>query len=361
MDHIHFTRGETRCAHQNDCEPRTTNHHRRAYVGIRAANGGHQRQTCPRMPAVVPLVTRPRWVGRSRRQQSSCSINIIVADKDLAALMRRVAHGKNHSSAPAGASMLGFFSATGRPLDPPPRKTPQSRGKNGYLTPLRGASSGSYALSRIKVGPPGSLPPLVTPPAPPLAAFTTTTTIPHPRPHYLKARPHPLPIRVHGKRVPLEVALLLRVAHIPQVVRLLNWLEKDDSFLLILERPEPCKDLYEYVTERGPLPEDEARNLMLQVVNIVRGVSCGGRDPPRHQGREPPGHHRQTRPTNFKDLVGSLLQRVAQLGVGYGELHLVFYRYDIGASLKDKTRGTASPRWRIRYRQTKQRRGSKLE
>ncbi|KAG0720833.1 Serine/threonine-protein kinase pim-3 [Chionoecetes opilio] len=41
---------------------------------------------------------------------------------------------------------------------------------------------------------------------------------------------------------------------------------------------------------------------------------------------------------NFKDLVGSLLQRVAQLGVGYGELHLVFDRYDIGASLKDKTR-----------------------
>ena len=41
---------------------------------------------------------------------------------------------------------------------------------------------------------------------------------------------------------------------------------------------------------------------------------------------------------NFKELVGSILQRVARLGVGYGELHLVFDRYDIGASLKDKTR-----------------------
>ena len=41
---------------------------------------------------------------------------------------------------------------------------------------------------------------------------------------------------------------------------------------------------------------------------------------------------------NFKELVGSFLQRVARLGVGYGELHLVFDRYDIGASLKDKTR-----------------------
>lgn len=81
---------------------------------------------------------------------------------------------------------------------------------------------------------------------------------------------------VHGKRVPLEVALLLRVAHIPQVVRLLNWLEKEDSFLLILERPEPCKDLYEYVTARGPLPEDEAQDLMLQVVNIVMACHAAG-------------------------------------------------------------------------------------
>ncbi len=41
---------------------------------------------------------------------------------------------------------------------------------------------------------------------------------------------------------------------------------------------------------------------------------------------------------NFKALVGSFLQRIARLGVGYRELHLVFDRYDIGASLKDKTR-----------------------
>lgn len=77
---------------------------------------------------------------------------------------------------------------------------------------------------------------------------------------------------VNGQRVPLEVALLLRVAHIPQVVRLLDWLEREDSFLLILERPDPCKDLYDYVTERGPLPEDEARDLMMQVVSMV--LSC---------------------------------------------------------------------------------------
>ncbi|XP_069994864.1 serine/threonine-protein kinase pim-3 [Penaeus vannamei] len=81
---------------------------------------------------------------------------------------------------------------------------------------------------------------------------------------------------VNGQRVPMEVALLLRVAHIPQVVRLLDWLERDDSFLLILERPDPCKDLYDYVTERGPLPEGEARDLMLQVVSMVLACHMAG-------------------------------------------------------------------------------------
>ena len=46
---------------------------------------------------------------------------------------------------------------------------------------------------------------------------------------------------------------------------------------------------------------------------------------------------------NFKELVESILQRVARLGAGYGELNLVFDRYDIGASLNDKTREQRAP------------------
>lgn len=81
---------------------------------------------------------------------------------------------------------------------------------------------------------------------------------------------------VNGQRVPMEVALLLRVAHIPQVVRLFDWVERDNDFLLILERPEPCQDLYDYVTERGPLSEEEARELMSQVVAVVTSCHSAG-------------------------------------------------------------------------------------
>lgn len=81
---------------------------------------------------------------------------------------------------------------------------------------------------------------------------------------------------VGGRRAPREVALLLRVTHVPNVVKLLDWIERDDSFLLVFERPEPCKDLFDYITERKVIPETEARSLFKQVVDIVRDCHAAG-------------------------------------------------------------------------------------
>ncbi|XP_076053288.1 MAP/microtubule affinity-regulating kinase 3-like [Oratosquilla oratoria] len=80
----------------------------------------------------------------------------------------------------------------------------------------------------------------------------------------------------NGQRVPLEISLLLRLSHIPQVIKLLDWVERVDSFLLILERPDPCQDLFEYVSERGPLPEEEARDFMHQVVTTILACHAAG-------------------------------------------------------------------------------------
>lgn len=81
---------------------------------------------------------------------------------------------------------------------------------------------------------------------------------------------------VGGRRVPREVALLLRVTGVNHVVKLLDWLEREDSFLLVFERPSPCKDLFDYITERKIIPETEARALFRQVVDIVRDCHGAG-------------------------------------------------------------------------------------
>ena len=68
----------------------------------------------------------------------------------------------------------------------------------------------------------------------------------------------------------------MRVNHIPNVVKLLDWIEREESFLLVFERPEPCKDLFDYITERRQIPESESRNLFIQIVHIIKQVHAAG-------------------------------------------------------------------------------------
>lgn len=72
-----------------------------------------------------------------------------------------------------------------------------------------------------------------------------------------------------GRRIPLEVMLLQKTAHVSGVIRLLDWYEHNGSFIIVMERPETVKDMFDYITERVSLDERLARLFFRQVVETV--------------------------------------------------------------------------------------------
>ncbi|XP_053085640.1 serine/threonine-protein kinase pim-2-like [Pangasianodon hypophthalmus] len=80
------------------------------------------------------------------------------------------------------------------------------------------------------------------------------------------------------RRLPVEVALMELVCkppRCPYVIELLEWFETPTSFILVLERPDPCVDLYKYCRRlHKSMSESLAQIIMEQVVR----AACHCRD-----------------------------------------------------------------------------------
>ncbi|XP_029013096.1 serine/threonine-protein kinase pim-2 isoform X2 [Betta splendens] len=80
--------------------------------------------------------------------------------------------------------------------------------------------------------------------------------------------------------VPMEVALLQRLTELGGhrgVIHMLDWFEEEGrGFILVLERPPQCQDLFDFITERGMLPERLAIRFFHQIVEALQFVHSHG-------------------------------------------------------------------------------------
>lgn len=63
----------------------------------------------------------------------------------------------------------------------------------------------------------------------------------------------------------MEVLLLRKVNHIDGAIHMLEWFEFIDCFLIVMEFPDNCIDLFDYKAKKGKLSEKEARPFFRQV------------------------------------------------------------------------------------------------
>ena len=98
-----------------------------------------------------------------------------------------------------------------------------------------------------------------------------------------------------GRRVPLELELLQRVigdwytdecrkkkgaraysSRPPNIIEMHDWFERRSSFVMVMERPDSCIDLFDYINSKGPLAEDQARIIFKQVIKSVQACHAKG-------------------------------------------------------------------------------------
>ncbi|KAL0146512.1 hypothetical protein M9458_058143, partial [Cirrhinus mrigala] len=88
-----------------------------------------------------------------------------------------------------------------------------------------------------------------------------------------------LDIAGHCKPVLSEVALMLRLGEAPScpnIIQLHQWVEDESSFSLIMEYPEPCRTLEDFILFSGSVSEGQARLFMLQALQAVKHCSERG-------------------------------------------------------------------------------------
>ncbi|RXN02375.1 serine threonine- kinase pim-1-like protein [Labeo rohita] len=90
--------------------------------------------------------------------------------------------------------------------------------------------------------------------------------------------PHMQYIRVpgHPKLLPIEIGLTLMAnkgPSVPQIIKLLDWQEDPDHYVMVLERPMPSMSMFNFVKLRQRLDEGMARHFMRQVIHAAN-ICC---------------------------------------------------------------------------------------
>lgn len=75
---------------------------------------------------------------------------------------------------------------------------------------------------------------------------------------------------LNDRVVPLEIALLEKFRNFEKIIQMLEFFQqKDGTFLIVMERPRPAIDMFDFISKRGNLDESLARHFFRQIVEIV--------------------------------------------------------------------------------------------
>merc|ERR1711934_312287 len=82
-------------------------------------------------------------------------------------------------------------------------------------------------------------------------------------------------VMLGSDNMPLEVALMQQLQDVPGVIKLLDYFEMNHCYFIVMERFH-CKDLFDFISEQGPLPETLTKDLFKQILQTIMGCHKRG-------------------------------------------------------------------------------------
>lgn len=81
---------------------------------------------------------------------------------------------------------------------------------------------------------------------------------------------------INGHQVPLEICLLKKVTACAGVIKMFEWYEMKNYFVIVMEKPEHVQDLFDFITEKGALDEETSRKFLRQIVETLIAIHKNG-------------------------------------------------------------------------------------
>lgn len=73
----------------------------------------------------------------------------------------------------------------------------------------------------------------------------------------------------NGKKIPMEISLMIHIGFHQNIIQIYDWLECENYFVMMIEKPRNSIDLFDYITNEVVLSETKAKSLMKQVLDAV--------------------------------------------------------------------------------------------